>query len=91
MNGADKNLPPGDMVMRDAQGVCCSILYGQDDRSAISAATTRALYVAYAPPGVGSKRFAGSSRPSSSSSRALRPASSSNSSACCVPLEGRGN
>src|SRR5687767_14533046 len=52
MNGATKSLPAGDMVMRDAAGISCSILYGQDNRSPISAATTRALFVAYAPPGV---------------------------------------
>ena len=51
MNGATKALPAGDMIMRDAGGVCCSILYGQDNRSPITAATTRALYVSYAPPG----------------------------------------
>ncbi len=52
MSGAQKPLPAGDMVMRDAKGVCCSILYGQDDRSPVSANTTRVLYVAYAPVGV---------------------------------------
>lgn len=52
MNGASKALPEGDMVMRDAGGLSCSILYGQDIRSPISAVTTHALYVAYAPPGV---------------------------------------
>jgi DNA/RNA-binding domain of Phe-tRNA-synthetase-like protein len=52
MGGASKALQAGDMIMRDAKGVCCSIIYGQDNRSPISAATSRALYVAYAPPGV---------------------------------------
>lgn len=52
MNGATKALPPGDMVMRDVDGIACSILYGQDNRSPISAATSHVLYVAYAPPGV---------------------------------------
>jgi DNA/RNA-binding domain of Phe-tRNA-synthetase-like protein len=52
MSGATKTLPAGDMVMRDAGGVSCSILYGQDQRSPVSADTTRALYVAYGPPGV---------------------------------------
>jgi len=52
MNGALKPLPAGDMIMRDASGVCCSILYGQDNRSPISALTSRVLYVAYAPAGV---------------------------------------
>jgi DNA/RNA-binding domain of Phe-tRNA-synthetase-like protein len=40
-------------VMRDSQGVICTILYGQDNLSPITASTTHALYVAYAPPGVG--------------------------------------
>jgi DNA/RNA-binding domain of Phe-tRNA-synthetase-like protein len=40
------------MVMRDANGVSCTILYGQDDRSFISSETTHVLYVAYAPRGV---------------------------------------
>jgi DNA/RNA-binding domain of Phe-tRNA-synthetase-like protein len=53
MNGTDKAILAGDMVMRDAGGICCSILYGQDNRSPISAATSSVLYVAYAPAGVG--------------------------------------
>jgi len=53
MNGAPKQLSPGDMVMRDSQGVICTIIYGQDNLSPISTSTTHALYVAYAPPGVG--------------------------------------
>ena len=52
MNGATKVLPAGDMIMRDAEGVACSILYGQDNRSPVTAATARALYISYAPPGV---------------------------------------
>lgn len=52
MGSAPKALPAGDMIMRDAQGVTCSILYGQDDRSPISLDTIHALYVSYAPPGV---------------------------------------
>lgn len=52
MNGTARAIRAGDMVMRDAGGVCCSILYGQDDRSPISPATTHVLYVGYAPAGV---------------------------------------
>jgi DNA/RNA-binding domain of Phe-tRNA-synthetase-like protein len=52
MSGTAKALPAGDMVMRDAQGVCCTILYGQDDRSPISPVTTHVLFVSYAPAGV---------------------------------------
>jgi DNA/RNA-binding domain of Phe-tRNA-synthetase-like protein len=38
--------------MKDANGICCSIIYGQDNRSPISSETSRVLYVAYAPVGV---------------------------------------
>lgn len=55
MNGASKAIRAGDMIMRDAQDVCCSIIYGQDNRSPISSETTRVLYVAYAPAGVPSE------------------------------------
>ena len=52
MNGDIKTIRAGDMIMRDAHGVCCSIIYGQDNRSPISSETSRVLYVAYAPVGV---------------------------------------
>jgi DNA/RNA-binding domain of Phe-tRNA-synthetase-like protein len=52
MSGVSKVIPAGDMIMRDLNGVCCSILYGQDNRSPISKETTHVLYVAYAPGGV---------------------------------------
>ena len=52
MNGKDKRLKANDIMMRDNEGIVCTILYGQDDRTAISPRTKRALYVAYAPDGV---------------------------------------
>ncbi len=52
MNGNRKHVPAGDMLMRDAQGVACTILRGQDNRSPISKATTHVLYVSYVPEGV---------------------------------------
>jgi DNA/RNA-binding domain of Phe-tRNA-synthetase-like protein len=52
MNGGPRVIRAGDMIMRDAEGICCSIVYGQDARSPISPATSRVLYVAYAPSGV---------------------------------------
>ncbi len=52
MNGTTREMRPGDMLMRDHGGVCCSIIYGQDNRSPITKDTTHALYVAYAPAGV---------------------------------------
>lgn len=56
MNGSQKSLYPGDMIMRDADGISCSIIYGQDNRSLISLSTTHVLYVAYAPDGVPTDR-----------------------------------
>jgi DNA/RNA-binding domain of Phe-tRNA-synthetase-like protein len=52
MNGSSKVIYAGDMVMRDADGICCSIIYGQDNRSPISLNTSQVLYVAYAPAGI---------------------------------------
>jgi DNA/RNA-binding domain of Phe-tRNA-synthetase-like protein len=52
MNGTSKAIRAGDIIMRDVNGVSCSIIYGQDDRSPISSETSRVLYVAYAPTGV---------------------------------------
>ena len=52
MNGASKEIYEGDMVMKDEHGICCSIIYGQDNLSPISPETTHALYVVYTPVGV---------------------------------------
>lgn len=52
MNGVTKAIRAGDMIMRDGNSVCCSIIYGQDNRSPISSETSHVLYVAYAPVGV---------------------------------------
>ena len=52
MNGKKKDVPAGDMLMRVANGVACTILRGQDNRSPITKDTTHALYVSYAPAGV---------------------------------------
>ena len=52
MGGERKRIPAGDMVMKDAQGIICSILRGQDQRSPITRDTSRVLYVAYVPAGI---------------------------------------
>ena len=52
MNGTAREIYAGDMVMRDAVGIACSIIYGQDNRSPITPETTPVLYVSYAPAGV---------------------------------------
>jgi DNA/RNA-binding domain of Phe-tRNA-synthetase-like protein len=51
MNGKRKDVPAGDMLMRDANGVACTILRGQDNRSPISKSTMHVLYVSYVPSG----------------------------------------
>jgi DNA/RNA-binding domain of Phe-tRNA-synthetase-like protein len=52
MGGGRKEVPAGDMLMRDSQGIACTILRGQDNRSPISEATTHVLYVSYVPNGL---------------------------------------
>jgi DNA/RNA-binding domain of Phe-tRNA-synthetase-like protein len=52
MAGMAKAIRSGDMIMRDGQGISCSVIYGQDNRSPVSPETSGVLYVAYAPVGV---------------------------------------
>lgn len=52
LSGKRKQIKDGDMMMCDAHSVVCTIIYGQDRRTAVSDATQRVLYVTYAPPGV---------------------------------------
>lgn len=52
LSGKRKQIKGGDMMMRDGLSVVCTIIYGQDRRTAVSDATQRVLYVTYAPPGV---------------------------------------
>jgi len=52
MGGVLKTVKANDILMADATGVVCTILYGQDQHSPVTPATQRVLYVAYAPPGV---------------------------------------
>lgn len=51
-NGKDGELRPGDMFMSDAEGVICSILYGQDARTRLTDETRNAFFVVYAPAGI---------------------------------------
>lgn len=53
MNGKEQTLKPGDMFVSDGLGVISSILHGPDRRSAIQPETRRALFVVYAPAGIG--------------------------------------
>jgi DNA/RNA-binding domain of Phe-tRNA-synthetase-like protein len=52
INGQEREIRPGDMLMRDAQGIISAVLYGPDERTRLRASTTRALFVTYAPAGI---------------------------------------
>ena len=52
MNGERKQIKANDMMMTDAEGVVCTIIYGQDKRTPVTVDTSRVLYVTYAPAGI---------------------------------------
>lgn len=52
MRGSQQTLKAGDMFMADQQGIISSILYGPDDRTAITTETERVLFTVYAPTGI---------------------------------------
>ena len=53
LNGREQILKAGDMLMRDAEGVISSVLYGPDRRTRITPETTAVLFAVYAPAGIG--------------------------------------
>ena len=52
INGQERELKPGDMLMRDGRGIISAVLNGPDQRTRLSETTTRALFVTYAPAGI---------------------------------------
>jgi DNA/RNA-binding domain of Phe-tRNA-synthetase-like protein len=58
MNGQARPIKANDMMMRDGQSVVCTIIYGQDQRTAVTQATRRVLYVTYAPAGISAEAVA---------------------------------
>lgn len=52
MNGAQKKVRPGDMMMADNQGIISTIIYGQDQRTPVKDPTDRVVYASYGPPGI---------------------------------------
>jgi DNA/RNA-binding domain of Phe-tRNA-synthetase-like protein len=52
LNGKEQTLKADDMIMTDAQGTICSVIYGLDRRTAISLQTQRVIFVVYAPAGI---------------------------------------
>jgi len=55
LNGTEKELVAGDMMMTDREGIISSIIYGPDDRTQITKFTRDVLYTVYAPPGIEEK------------------------------------
>ena len=52
LRGEEQILKPGDMMIRDQVGVISSILYGPDQRTQITPATSNVIFTVYAPPGI---------------------------------------
>jgi DNA/RNA-binding domain of Phe-tRNA-synthetase-like protein len=52
LNGQEKKLLSGDMMISDSQGIISSIIYGPDSRTQITPNTQNVLFTVYAPPGI---------------------------------------
>ena len=52
ISGQERELKPGDMLMRDGLGIISAVLNGPDQRTRLSGSTSRALFVTYAPSDV---------------------------------------
>ncbi|HEY3230333.1 MAG TPA: hypothetical protein VGJ87_14020 [Roseiflexaceae bacterium] len=52
ISGKEQRLKPGDMVIRDGEGVIASVLYGPDFRTRLRPETTAALFGGWAPVGL---------------------------------------
>jgi len=52
INGQERELKPGDMLMRDGVGIISAVLHGPDQRTRLSETTTSALFVTDAPAGI---------------------------------------
>ncbi|MDP2945515.1 MAG: phenylalanine--tRNA ligase beta subunit-related protein [Atribacterota bacterium] len=52
LNGQEKELLPGDMMISDLKGIISSIIFGPDKRTRIQPNTRNVLFVVYAPPGI---------------------------------------
>jgi DNA/RNA-binding domain of Phe-tRNA-synthetase-like protein len=56
-NGQIQTLKPGDMFLRDEEGILSCILYGPAQRARIAGETTHVLFTAYAPPGLEAEKM----------------------------------
>ena len=59
LRGETVSCKTGDMVMVDPQGVFCSIISGQDQRTRITDKPQNVLYAVYVPPGIASDLIEG--------------------------------
>ncbi len=56
LSGEERDLKEGDMRIKDAKGIISAVVYGPDRRTKIVPETKDALFVVYAPAGVGEAR-----------------------------------
>ena len=52
LNGQEQKLKPDDMIIRDAQSILSSIIYGPDYRTRITSETRQVLFTTYGVPGI---------------------------------------
>lgn len=52
LGGREQAPQAGDMMMTDGRGIISSVLYGPDERTALTPATRAVLFAVYAPPGI---------------------------------------
>jgi len=52
LRGEEQILKPGDMTIRDQEGIISSIVYGPDRRTQITFATRSVIFTVYTPPGI---------------------------------------
>ena len=52
LRGTQQLTKAGDMLIRDAEGIISSIIYGPDQRTQITPQTHNAVFTTYAPPGI---------------------------------------
>jgi DNA/RNA-binding domain of Phe-tRNA-synthetase-like protein len=56
INGEARMTKAGDMMVSDREAVIGTVIYGPDKRTRIVSATTNALFIVYAVPGIGEER-----------------------------------
>ena len=57
LSGSDQHLKFGDMLVRDQAGVLSCVVYGPDQRTKVTPATSNLLVVVYAPEGIGKEHI----------------------------------